>query len=56
VRKIPNATVIPLRLPSPMNEWIEKEAARNASSANAEIRRCVRAQMDAQEKREKAAD
>jgi hypothetical protein len=54
VGKIPNATVIPLRLRAPMDEWILKEADRNETSRNAEIHRCVRAQMDEQSRRERA--
>ena len=54
VRKIPNAAVIPVRLPAPMDQWLQKEATRNATSRNAEIRRCVRMQMDAEERRERA--
>jgi hypothetical protein len=36
-----------------MDEWLQKEATRNATSRNAEIRRCVRVVMDAEEKRER---
>ena len=55
MKKIPNATVVPVRLAEPMAEWLSKEATLNATSMNAEIRRCVRVVMDAQEKRERAA-
>jgi hypothetical protein len=54
VRKILNAAVIPVRLPAPMDEWLQKEATRNATSRNAEIRRCVRMVMDEQARREQA--
>ena len=54
VRKIPNAAVIPVRLPAPMDEWLSKEAVRSATSRNAEISRCVRMVMDEQERRERA--
>jgi hypothetical protein len=36
-----------------MDAWIENEAIRNGTSANAEIRRCVRVMMDEQTRREK---
>ena len=53
MRKIPNAAVIPVRLPAPMDEWLSKEAVRNATSRNAEIRRCVRMVMDEAARRER---
>jgi hypothetical protein len=37
-----------------MDEWMLKEADRNGTSRNAEIRRCVRAEMDEQTRRERA--
>ena len=55
MKRIPNTAVIPVRLPAPMDEWLSKEAVRNATSRNAEIRRCVRMVMDQQERREKVA-
>jgi hypothetical protein len=36
-----------------MDEWLQKEATRNAASRNAEIRRCVRAVMDEQVRRDR---
>jgi hypothetical protein len=48
------AAYIPLRIPSDMRDWIEKEASRTMGSLNNEILRCIRAKMDA-EQRERAA-
>jgi hypothetical protein len=48
------AAYLPLRIPSDMRAWIEKEASRTMGSLNNEILRCIRAKMDEQQ-RERAA-
>jgi hypothetical protein len=35
-----------LRLPTDMDEWLEKEAARTLASRHNEILRCIRQRMD----------
>jgi hypothetical protein len=44
-----------LRIPEDMKSWLEKEAARTCASRNNEILRCIRARMDTEQKRERAA-
>lgn len=35
-----------VRIPADMKEWLLDQAARNASSLNSEVIRCVRERMD----------
>jgi hypothetical protein len=40
-----------LRLPRDVKAWLEKEAARTLASQNSEIVRCIRARMDADQRK-----
>ena len=45
IRKEPTSSVL-VRLPHKVKAWIEDEAAKNCSSQNSEIVRCIVARME----------
>jgi hypothetical protein len=55
IRKQPTTSVL-VRLPERVKAWIEDEAAKNCSSQNSEIVRCIVARMEELARLSKAKD